>query len=335
MGHGRVVTSPEWKEMATPDIYFTKEYHATAALAEPDFSESVLLEWNDERGYVRLPLILREIVGHGYFDATSAYGYGGPWIVGQPDLVAFRRFFDEWACEQRVVSTFLRFHPLIANAESVLEVLPVKRVDGTAVWSIANADDLVQGMSKNHRKNWRRAVRAGVQARVTQSPSDVDGFRRLYEQSMSRLSARNFYWFSDEYWASLRDLLGKDSLLVEAVYEGRVVAAAWCLVGDDYLHFHLSGTSDEGRRLGGAFVCRVAAAQWGQSVDLTFAHHGGGASTLLDWKRKFDESSPLRDFYIAEVVHDKQAFHRLSEGYSTSGFFPPWRNPVVQLADHR
>lgn len=337
MGYGRTVTSREWKEMSKPDIYFTEEYHTTAALAEPNFSEAVLLEWSDESGYVRMPLILREIAGSEYFDATSAYGYGGPWVEGHPNLVSFKRFFQDWAHDRRVVSSFLRFHPLIANAEIFSRVLPVKEISKTAAWNLEASEDLVQGMAKNHRKNWRRATRAGVQSRVMHNPGRVDDFRQLYELSMGRLSAKDFYWFSDNYWTSLRDDLGKSSLLVEAIHEGQTVAAAWCLVTDKYLHFHLSGTSDEGRRLGGAFVCRVAAAQWAKNEGLRMAHHGGGAdgpqSSLLEWKRKFDESTPLQSFCVAEVVHNQRVFNRMSEGYSVNEYFPPWRNPEFQYAE--
>lgn len=331
LAHGRVVPPGEWTELSTPDIYFTKEYHATSALADPDFFRSVLLEWTDDAGRVYLPLMLRKIKDEDYFDATSAYGYGGPWLEGQPDLLAFRAFFDGWARENHVVSSFLRFHPLTNNAEDFSEILPVKKIGQTAVWNVGESDGLVEGMAKNHRKSWRRAVRSGLEARVTKNPVDVDGFRSLYELSMGRLSADSSYWLSDKYWASLRDKLGRDSLLVEAVYQDRVVAAVWCLVSDGYLHFHLSGTTDEGRRLGGAFICRVAAAEWAREAGKSQAHFGGGVggagSSLLDWKRRFDESAPLRDFSVANLIHDEEPFFRLSEGYPRNGFFPPWRDP--------
>lgn len=334
LARGRVVTSGEWTEIATPDIYFTKEYHATSALADPDFSRSVLLEWTDDAGCVYLPLMLRKIRGEEYFDATSAYGYGGPWYTGQPDLLAFRVFFDDWARDNDVVASFLRFHPLLNNAQSFLETFPIKHIGQTAVWNLDGADDLVQGMAKNHRKSWRRAVRAGVEARVTENPHDVDGFRNLYELSMGRLSADSSYWLSGQYWASLRDRLGKNSLLVEAIYQERVVAAVWCLVSEDYLHFHLSGTTDEGRELGGAFISRVAAAQWARDSGKSQAHFGGGVggagSSLLDWKRRFDESAELLDFSVANVIHDKEAFATLAKGYPQSGYFPPWRDPELE-----
>ena len=249
-------------------------------------------------------------------------------MEGQPDLFAFRSYFEEWARTNSVVTSFIRFHPLLRNFYDFQDVLPAINIGQTALWDLS-ADDLVQGMSKNHRKNWRRAIRDGVEARVTHNPNEVDGFRNLYETSMVRLQAASSYWLNDQYWESLRDRLGNASLLVEAVYQDQVVAAAWCLLSEQYLHFHLSGTLDEGRLIGGAYVCRVAAAQWAKDSGLSLAHHGGGVggsqSSLLDWKRKFDQATPLGDFYVAKVIHNKEAYNELSANAPRTDYFPPWR----------
>src|SRR5699024_1715686 len=118
--------------------------------------------------------------------------------------------------------------------------------------------------------------------------------------------------------------------VVEAFFEGRAVAAVLCLKSDKYLHYHLSGTSDEGRRLGGAVVCRLAAAQWAQSQALELAHSGGGfggsESTLLTWKRKFDENLPLFQFDIGTIIHLESVFSDLSSEVADQDFFPPWRS---------
>lgn len=331
LARGRVLTEDEWDGLSVPDIYFSSDYHKTSSLAEPDVVKNILLQWRDDGGSVYLPLMLRENKGTDYLDATSAYGYGGPWTEGEPDRASFREFFDDWAQGNNVVATFIRFHPLIENAEEFSKILPLKAIGQTAAWELAKSEDLIQGMAKNHRKSWRRAVRAGVKARISRNPENINDFRDLYELSMSRVSAKSSYLPPDQYWRALQNRLGSYSILVEAVFEDRTIAAVWCLVSKDYLHFHLSGTTEEGRRLGGAFICRVAAAQWAREAGIEQAHFGGGVggegSSLLDWKRRFDESADLRNFYVANVIHDEKKFADLTEGYPDDGYFPPWRNP--------
>lgn len=327
---GKTVALEDWANMDTPDVYFTKEYHEVSARLETDSSEVVLLKWQDNAGIVYLPLVLREIPGQDYFDATNAYGFGGPWVEGHPDVHAFRQYFDDWAMEHRVVASFLQFHPLFHIDSAVAQIFSVKKAGETVVWNL-KSDDLLGQMAANHRRNWRRAHRAGVETRVIHNPGSTESFRSLYEVGMKRLSARAFYWFPDEYWTGLENQLGERSIQVDAIYEGRIIASVWCLLGNDALHFHLNGATDEGRNLRGTFVAHLAAAQWGQEQGYSLGHLGGGANAaLLDFKHRFDPATPNRDFYISTLVHDEVGFRQFSTGLPETSFFPPWRNPDIK-----
>lgn len=331
MGQIREVSHSEWAELAVPDVYFSLEYHTASMWLEQNVSKTTLLEWKDALGTVRLPLILRSIEGTRYLDATSAYGYGGPWLEGTPDVEDFVSNLDNWAAANNVVCTFLRFHPLLKNVFDFQEHMPTFEMGPTAGWDLKGTDDPLTSMSKGHRKTYRRAIRAGVVARITLEPQDLGEFRRLYSLSMDRLSASGFYRFSERYWDSVSKSLEGSTVLVEAIHEGRAVATVLCLKSEKFLHYHLSGTSDEGRQLGGAVVCRLAAAQWGKEQGLQLAHSGGGLggseSSLLDWKRKFDENLPLFQFHIGKLVHLREAYAELSAKFSDQSFFPPWRSP--------
>lgn len=337
MGHGNIYRGEQWQAISTPDVYFTQQYYQMSALLESDVAETVLLEWNDDAGSIRMPLIVRNIPGTDFFDATSAYGYGGPWSEGSPNLIEFRQFFDEWAHANQVVSSFLRFHPLLDNALAFSDIFRVKKMGQTAAWDLSRSQDLVSTMASNHRRNWRKAERAGVEPRITLHPAETASFEYVYEVAMDRLSADSFYHFSTDYWAAMRTDMRHMTLQADAVYEGRVIASVWCLLGRDYLHFHLNGTTDEARELRGAFVAHMAAAQWGRDNGYATAHLGGGyggaTSALLDWKHRYDPETPLRDFYIATVVHDTEIFEQLASRAAETSFFPPWRAQTVEQAE--
>lgn len=336
MGSSQMLTPQQWADVPHPDVYFNAAYAETFALLEPDVSHTLLLNWADTNGVVRLPLIVRHIPGTEFFDATSAYGYGGPWVEGSPNLEEFRTFFDEWAHEQWVVTTFLRFHPLLENAKQFANVLPVVHAGQTAAWDLADTTDLVAAMASNHRRNYRKAIRAGVEARITVHPTETATFQHIYEVAMSRLSASSYYHFSDEHWDSVRNKLGPVSVQADAVYQDRVIASVWCLTGEQYLHFHLNGTTDEARELRGAFVAHVGAAQWGQEHGYALAHLGGGYggsdSALLDWKHRYSPATELRDFFIAKVIHDQQIYDQLAREFPATEYFPPWRAMVGESA---
>ena len=328
---GRIVQDSEWKTMKVPDVYFSLSYHQVSALIEPNALRPVLLEWKDDAGIIHLPLILREIPGTSYLDATSAYGYGGPWIQGNPVVSDFLEFLHGWSFENSIVCTFIRFHPLLDNSKAFSANLQIKTIGLTAGWDLEGSTDLVAGMAKGHRKTLRKALRSGVETKLIVNPKSIEEFVNLYTASMTRLSAKDFYHFPDSYWDALRDSLGQNTLLVEAIFEGKTIATAWCLFSDNYLHFHLSGTSDEARDLGAAVLCRVEAAKWGKQAGLSLGHFGGGVggadSSLLIWKRKFDESLAPFNFSVANIIHDEDTFKKLEQDFPRSNFFPPWRDP--------
>lgn len=329
------INPEKWASMDVPDVYFMQQYYEISKVLEKDFSKNLLLEWVDEKGRILFPLMIRKIPSTSYYDTTTAYGYGGPWIEGEPDLVQFAKHFDLWAKKNNVVCTFLRFHPLIKNAETFRTVLPVRRIGPTAAWNLKKDDGLIEGMAKGHRKTFRRAHKAGLEIRIQSNPVSMDEFKSIYHKSMNRLSADGFYHFEDGYWKSALEKLGTNTLLVEAIYEDETVAAVWCLFSENFLHFHLSGTTDEGRRHGGSVLCRVAAAQWAKENGINTAHFGGGVggedSTLLTWKRRFDESNPPLDFYVSNLVHLEEAYSQIAAEYEPNSFFPPWRSPKKRL----
>ena len=68
-----------------------------ALFAGPDH-DCVAVCWDDDGGQVLLPLLLRVLPddlagaldgGAPWRDGISPYGYGGPFVTGQPDLAAF------------------------------------------------------------------------------------------------------------------------------------------------------------------------------------------------------------------------------------------------------
>ena len=114
------------------DVYFTAGYHLVWERNGDGEARGAVLETPE--GTVLYPFLVRRLADapmlgdewRGYLDITSAYGYGGP-LVSTPDggpadatrrvrlLGLFRAEFSAWCREQRIVSEFIRFHPLLEN----------------------------------------------------------------------------------------------------------------------------------------------------------------------------------------------------------------------------
>ena len=250
-------------------------------------------------------------------DAITPYGYGGP--VGR-EVGAFWSAYDEWCRANDVVSTFVRFHPLYANARDA--PIHVEPLAPTVAWRLEQ-DDLFAGMHLNHRRTVRKARKAGVTVTATEGVGD---FVPLYEQTMRRAGAAPFYFFASEYWQAL----GRTQLVrFDAHLGDDIVASALCLASPPWLHYHLGASSDEGRKLGAMTLLFLEGATWARERGYERFHLGGGVGgredSLHEFKRRFDPGG-LRDAAVGKAVHDEQAYARLGgNAASLDGYFPAYR----------
>ncbi|MBD1590433.1 GNAT family N-acetyltransferase [Arthrobacter sp. S1_S22] len=334
----RVVDDADWDphitRLGASGAYSSAAYHRASALLEPEGTRPVLLAFVDEAGEVALPLLLRPLPNGDGWDATSAYGYGGPIGRGTPNLAAFGAALDEWAHEYGVVSTFLRLNPLLGNGRLVPPTADLIDVGLTVGWNLNPGRDLRLGMHGDRLRGVRRAERSGVTVTVTPRPSNLDSMRALYEATMQRQQAAGMYFFPESYW---RALVTQDKLLMTLLVEGwledNVVCAQLCLVSDHWLHSHLVGGNEVSRAVNASTACHLAAAEWGQENGLTGFHLGGGLggredSPLYVFKQRFDPESQPRQFQVAKLVHDRDRYLQLAGTDSTDGYFPPWRQPT-------
>ena len=329
-----VVPPAEWDdalaEAGCRDVYLRRGYHGASAHLEPDPAGAVLLRHRGPAGEWWLPLLIRALPAGGGFDATSAYGYGGPWATGSPDAAAVGDAVDAWARAHGVVASFVRFQPLLGNHGWCPPQATLIELGRTVAWRLGGDRDLRAGMHSHHRRAAGKADRAGVETRVRVAPDDLGRFRELYEVTMRRQQADPFYFFPDAYWRALRGDAGGDLVLVEGLVDGDVIAALLCLAGGGTLHYHLGATADAARGMGASNRVFLAAAQWARDAGLSQFHLGGGVgndttSALHVFKQRYDPDAPQHHFHIAKWIHDPAAYARITGTDSPDGYFPPWR----------
>ena len=324
----REVDSDEWDgllaRLGCADAYLSLPYVEASCVLDP--GEPALLHVTDEGGDVVFACIVRAIPGTDARDVTTPYGYGGPVGAGaEPPFARFYEQYESWCAERDLVSTFVRFHPLFENHR--VAGLHASYSSPTVGWPLYG--DLLAGMHGKHRNTVRKAMKAGVTVESTPEPSDLDAFVSLYEQTMRRQEAGEFYFFPAAYWKRLR-ALGDRLIRFDATVDGEVLASALCLRGDRWLHYHLGATDDSARDLGASNLLLYEAALWAQRQGLETFHLGGGAGgredSLFAFKQRFGPDG-VREFWTGKAVHDEEAYRRLSGGAEIDyeGFFPAYR----------
>jgi serine/alanine adding enzyme len=321
----------EWDELLAglgcADAYFLRGYIESGRVLEG--GEPIFLRLSEAGGEVVFTGLVRE---HGDVrDLITPYGYGAPVGVGlQPPVERFYELYDAWCKEHRIVTSFVRFHPLLGNHRQAPDD-PLVRVEvlGTTVgWRLDLHDDLMEGLHPKHRNKVRKARRAGVEVTAQAAPTDLGDFVELHEETMRRQEASDFYFFSNEYWTSLQ-ALGERLVRFDARLDGELVASALCLATKPWLHYHLSATDDRARETAAANLVVFEAGAWAKERGFTRFHLGAGVGwstgSLFEFKQRFDPDG-LCEGAIGKFVHDPDRYAALGgDPGDLTGFFPAYR----------
>jgi hypothetical protein len=327
---------------STPhDVYHLPEYVTLAAMQEGATPLGFYAENSD--GALLIPLLKRRLPAalqapDQWFDLTSPYGYGSPLLASSsvnslPDLLAA---FRDVAMAEYVVSAFVRLHPLMPLPNEALAPFGTLVHHGPTVY-IDLALSLEQMWSEtrgNHRTTISKLSRNGFQARLDEWES-YDDFISVYNMTMTRLGASEYYFFSPEYFVALRSLLGAHVHLCTVVSpEGEVAAAGLFTVTSGIVQYHLGGTADMYLRHAPFKLLFDFMRRWAKEGGNATLHLGGGVGSqedsLFHFKAGF--GSGRASFSTFRVIVDQQKYADLTEQVTQKHgrqndplFFPGYR----------
>jgi serine/alanine adding enzyme len=325
------------------DIYFDENYGKL--YEEIENGKSEVFEYKTNYGHIRHMFIKREIPINindiTWFDLVTPYGYGGPIIIevgklGKEVLINdFDKAFSHYCQENRIVSEFIRFHPVINNAHDFKSIYEVSNIRKTVGTNLVNFDDPFQSeFSKSCRKDVRRAIKDGVSYKITHKPSDIhiNKFKEIYYSTMNRNEALAYYYFEDTYFNQCAELFYENIILVEAIYNQKTIAMGFYFIYNRFIHAHLSGTLSEFLHLSPAYILKYAITEWGKKNGYSLIHHGGGKSnspedSLFLFKKKFGKNTEF-EFYVGKKIWNEEIYNILCEKKRIdieTDFFPAYR----------
>lgn len=250
---------------------------------------------------------------NGGFDFESPYGYGGPvWVVDTiPAKDQLAKAHHRWCLEQNIVAEFTRFNPLCENA---VELAPECRLEKNRTTISINLSCGLQGIlertSASRRRNFKRALKSGL------SYSNCNGqdFMRLYQETMNRLGADEYYNFSQKYFSALLSL---PNLVVKAAFTPRneLAAAAVFLEDEVCRHYHLGASAWHLRHFRPNDFLMIMAAAEAAEQGQKLLHLGGGLQDseddpLFRFKKGF--SSERKDFFTGRSIHQPELYRQIS-----------------------
>lgn len=304
------------------DIYFKEEYAKIYELNGDGKVEKFNFESDDGRAeYIFLK---RHVEGETetYYDITTPYGYGGPVFYPQsPENLSklisdFRREFEVYCKKNKIISEFIRFHPLLDNHKHLEDYLEVTFCHNTISINLNNEEQIFSEMSGKARNKVRKALKNNVTIKKEYSKEKIKKFIEMYYETMDKNNASNYYYFDKEYFKNLFEL-GKDKVvLFNAYHEEDIVAATTILKGRKYIHYHLSANTKKGYQLAANNLLLFEVAKWGGQNGYKNFHLGGGhdgeEDALFKFKSSFNKAGALK-FYIGKKVHNPEAYSSVNE----------------------
>ncbi|WP_040203786.1 GNAT family N-acetyltransferase [Neobacillus jeddahensis] len=289
-----------------------------------------------------LPFVQDEQLDIELYDIiTPSYGYGGP--LGNIDddqyLRQFRKEFEEYCQKEHIICEFNRFHPLLQNYQWMDRYMDVAYDRETVFIDLTKDEsEIFNQYHKNHKRNVNKALKNKLAFKTFQSEEAskiVNDFYQLYKETMDKLHASAYSYFSEKYLISLLTDLSNNSVIGSVYFEGRMIGAALCMYDGHSLHYHLGCSQKQFLNLGGNIYLLHQMALWGKQMGLNKFHLGGGhigRDSLFQYKYRFNPNGLLH-FYIGKKVHNAQTYNWLIEKWekyygesADLNFFPAYRN---------
>ncbi len=277
--------------------------------------------------------------GERRWDATTPYGYGGPfaWGRGPRDDAAFWLAYEGWCRKERIASTFARLslfpeqRPKLPAPSEVRSPNVVRALHGglEAIW---------KDYEHKVRTNVKAAERAGIEVEIDRTGARMDAFLSIYEHTMRRRNAADFYFFPRAFFEQIADRLAGHFAFVHALAGAEVISSELVLCSEERVYPFLGGTRAEAFRMRPNDMLRHRAIAWAIAEGKKAYVLGGGIAPedgIFRHKRSFAPRGVV-PFEVACLVHDAAACRDLVRDRESAaaggmpwvpypGFFPPYR----------
>lgn len=304
------------------DIYFREEYAKICELNGE--GKAVVFTDESELGKVRYIFLKREIdlLGEKYYDISTPYGYGGPqFFPKEPQnlkelILEFKEKFEGFCSENKIISEFVRFHPLLKNHNLMGNCMNIINIGNTINLYLNSEEEIFSNVNKSGRREIRKAIKKGVKIEIDNTDESWDRFIELYYRVMDKNEAERYYYFPKSYFDSVRCLLKEKAQIFNMIYDNRVISSMIIFLGDIHIHSHLLGSDLEYRKEGFERFFDYSVAVWGLKNGYKNYHLGGGCGgredSLFEYKKSLSKNGRLA-FYIGQKIHDRKIYDELTK----------------------
>ena len=325
------------RSFAEWDVYFLSGY--VKAFHIHGDGDPFLLYYEENGLRAIYVYMRRETALPGVYDSVTPYGYGGVLFEGEATQENRKAFWDAYVQkmhEESIVDNFVRYHPVLKNAEPMKAVSNVIDLGKTIAFDLTSPNVIWENIISKNRNMIRKAEKNGIEILHGKDLELFKAFRRIYNATMDKDNAEEYYYFEDIFYESIHNDLHDNYEMFYAVLNDEIIAMSIMLFGNKQMHYHLSGSMIEYRNLAPSNLLLYQAALWGCEQGYKTFHLGGGVGSgednLYKFKAAFNRNSDYQ-FSIGKEIFDQGKYDELvaerakrDKCFDTdSSFFPLYR----------
>lgn len=276
----------------------------------------------------------------GVYDTVTPYGYGGVLFEGNTSKEKKDTFWKEYLAtmeQEHIVDNFVRYHPVLKNAVEMKSISNVIDLGKTVTLDLSSPEVIWSNIISKNRNMIRKAEKNGIEIRHGKEFDLFTDFKRIYNATMDKDHAEEYYYFGDVFYESIHSDLYDNFEMFYAMMDGKIIAMSIMLFANKQMHYHLSGSLIEYRNLAPSNLLLYKAALWGCEQGYKTFHLGGGVGcredSLYKFKAAFNKNSDCQ-FSIGKQVFDQERYYDLVERRINSDptfdmkskFFPLYRS---------
>lgn len=249
-----------------------------------------------------------------YFDITTPYGYGGWLIEGNGDLDKLITEYSSWCKENNIVSEVIRFHPILENQERLRKIYDVMDLGKTIAIDLKDEETIWSNFTTQNRGKIKKAIKNDISIHHGKNKDIVEQFKKIYEITMKKDNADEYYYFDDSFYESIMNDLQDESDIFYAMHNDSMIAATIILKCNQRLTYHFSGVLTEYRNLQGTNLMLFEIAKWGSLNGYKTFHLGGGVGSKEDdlfiFKKSFNKKDSWQ-YSIGKKIFNQEIYDKL------------------------
>lgn len=266
-----------------------------------------------------------------YFDFATPYGYGG-WLIEGEKTERLFDAYSAWLSRNGIISEFVRFHPMVGNQEDCRKFYDVIQLGEVIHMDLSSPEDIWNNIISKNRNMIRKAIKNNVKIYNGRFPEIYEKFRTIYNSTMDKDNAEEYYYFSEQFYVSVLNDLPQNAQVFWAEKDNMLIASSVMIGANGHLNYHLSGSIREYSNLAPTNLLLYETALWGCANGYKSLYLGGGVGSgedsLFKFKRSFYKGD-LHHFYIGKKIYNKERYEELVSIREkiNSSYFPLYRAP--------